>query len=223
MKKVIFLCLLSLSVCLSKPAENQAAPTTPPGHAVETKAQNTTEPAHPAAVVTEAQPAPNKEQAPPAKTEPEKATPPAPTLPPKETAASPTKQTPSEGSPKPTEDNKTQNKEEQTPKPKEETAPTKITIDTKVPTEKASTDKTEEGKAKAGTKPETKDVTPKPNEAPVTTEAPKADKDAHIVQSRGFDGPSFIGGIILTLGLLAMGFMGFKYYKNQTERNYHTL
>lgn len=38
-----------------------------------------------------------------------------------------------------------------------------------------------------------------------------------------FDGASFIGGIILTLGLLAIGFMGFKYYKNQTERNYHTL
>nr|WEY07720.1 sialomucin core protein 24 [Ephestia kuehniella] len=43
------------------------------------------------------------------------------------------------------------------------------------------------------------------------------------VQARGFDGASFVGGIILTLGLLAISFMGFKYYKNQTERNYHTL
>ncbi|CAH2261679.1 proteoglycan 4-like [Pararge aegeria] len=229
MKKVIFLCLLSLSVCLSKPAENQAAPTLPPATA---KAPNTTDPSHPAQVITETQPAPNKEQS-PAISEPGKAAAAStnqnsPTTP-KETAVSPTKETPVKESPKPTDDNKTQNKEEEkteAPKPKEGITPTKTANETSVvPTEKASktsTDKSDEGKAKEETKP-AKDVTAKPTESPKTTEAPKSDKDAHIVQSGGFSGPSFIGGIILTLGLLAIGFMGFKYYKNQTERNYHTL
>lgn len=40
---------------------------------------------------------------------------------------------------------------------------------------------------------------------------------------RRFDAPSFIGGIVLSLGLLAVVYVGFKFYKSRTERNYHTL
>ncbi|GBL72725.1 hypothetical protein AVEN_127959-1 [Araneus ventricosus] len=40
---------------------------------------------------------------------------------------------------------------------------------------------------------------------------------------RHFDAPSFIGGIVLALGLLAIIYVSFKFYKARTERNYHTL
>ncbi|CAG9822545.1 unnamed protein product [Phaedon cochleariae] len=40
---------------------------------------------------------------------------------------------------------------------------------------------------------------------------------------RRFDGPSFVGGIVLALGLVAIGFVAFKFYKARTELNYHTL
>lgn len=40
---------------------------------------------------------------------------------------------------------------------------------------------------------------------------------------RHFDAPSFIGGIVLALGLLAIFYVSFKFYKARTERNYHTL
>uniref|UniRef100_A0A0C9SF36 Putative secreted protein n=1 Tax=Amblyomma americanum TaxID=6943 RepID=A0A0C9SF36_AMBAM len=40
---------------------------------------------------------------------------------------------------------------------------------------------------------------------------------------RHFDTLSFLGGIILTLGCLAICYVGFKFYKARTERNYHTL
>ena len=42
-------------------------------------------------------------------------------------------------------------------------------------------------------------------------------------QGRHFDGASFIGGIVLCAGLVAIGFFGLKFYKARTERNYHTL
>ncbi|KAK9702972.1 Multi-glycosylated core protein 24 (MGC-24), sialomucin [Popillia japonica] len=50
---------------------------------------------------------------------------------------------------------------------------------------------------------------------PTTTPVPP--KDRH------FDGASFIGGIILAVGLMGIGFIAFKFYKARTERNYHTL
>jgi len=40
---------------------------------------------------------------------------------------------------------------------------------------------------------------------------------------RRFDGPSFIGGTILSMGLLAIFFICYKFYKARNERNYHTL
>ncbi|XP_036338169.1 cell wall protein DAN4 isoform X1 [Rhagoletis pomonella] len=38
-----------------------------------------------------------------------------------------------------------------------------------------------------------------------------------------FDFPSFIGGIVLTLGILAISLVAYKFYKARNERNYHTL
>ncbi|XP_041979989.1 surface protein-like [Aricia agestis] len=120
-------------------------------------------------------------------------------------------------------DNKTTDKKEETPKSdskKEDSQNTSV-----IPA-KEQTPKSEEAPAPQETKPKVEPVPPKSDVAPknstTTTVAPKAD-ETPVLQARGFDGPSFIGGIILTLGLLAIGFMGFKYYKNQTERNYHTL
>jgi len=40
---------------------------------------------------------------------------------------------------------------------------------------------------------------------------------------RRFDGPSFIGGIVLAVGLAGIGYVIWKFYKSRTERNYHTL
>ena len=40
---------------------------------------------------------------------------------------------------------------------------------------------------------------------------------------RSFDGASFIGGIVLCAGLIAIGCFGWKFYKAKTERNYQTL
>ncbi|KAK4883350.1 hypothetical protein RN001_006669 [Aquatica leii] len=55
----------------------------------------------------------------------------------------------------------------------------------------------------------------------VTTTSPNTTEAPH--HNRQFDGPSFIGGIVLATGLMAIGFVAFKFYKARTERNYHTL
>ncbi|XP_064627126.1 sialomucin core protein 24-like isoform X2 [Lineus longissimus] len=41
--------------------------------------------------------------------------------------------------------------------------------------------------------------------------------------SQRFDAASFIGGIILCGGVIAIVFFGCKFYKARSERNYHTL
>ncbi|XP_050348742.1 sialomucin core protein 24 isoform X2 [Nymphalis io] len=207
MKKIIFLCLLSLSVCLSKPAVEQATqPTAVTNSSVDPKTQKTdlTPPAH----ITESQTPPKSTASTEQKTPqnvPETPLSTVPPLPPKNTDNA-----------KPTNDNKTTDKQSTTKETTQTSAVTNVT------TEKINNDVKPTEKAKD--EPSTEKVIPtKPTEVPKTTEAPKSDADKHILQARGFDGASFIGGIILTLGLLAIGFMGFKYYKNQTERNYHTL
>ncbi|XP_014677211.1 PREDICTED: porimin-like isoform X1 [Priapulus caudatus] len=40
---------------------------------------------------------------------------------------------------------------------------------------------------------------------------------------QNFDVASFVGGIVLALGFLAIAFFGYKFYKSRTERNYQTL
>lgn len=49
-----------------------------------------------------------------------------------------------------------------------------------------------------------------------TTEKPDTPHGRH------FDGASFIGGIVLATGLIALGFASLKFYKARTA-NYHTL
>ncbi|XP_071114291.1 sialomucin core protein 24-like [Haliotis cracherodii] len=74
--------------------------------------------------------------------------------------------------------------------------------------------------------PETSTSTPSSSVAPtgptntstaatVTTTASQA--------TQHFDGPSFIGGIVLCAGIMAIVFFGCKFYKARQERNYHTL
>ncbi|KAF2884887.1 hypothetical protein ILUMI_21258 [Ignelater luminosus] len=59
--------------------------------------------------------------------------------------------------------------------------------------------------------------------SPVTSTTPTTTVAPAPHHSRQFDGPSFIGGIVLASGLMAIGFVAFKFYKARTERNYHTL
>lgn len=67
--------------------------------------------------------------------------------------------------------------------------------------------------------PTTVPVTNSTTAQPTTTMAPTAVPPPE----RHFDTLSFLGGIILTLGCLAICYVGFKFYKARTERNYHTL
>lgn len=197
MKAAVIICVISLSLCLSRASDAQNATTgsasTPvkqpaaPEKAIEADTKvNVTEP------VTLALPTNKTINATVA-------------VPEKDKPASPNTEVPTEGKKSPDtkpEDNKTGNKTE--------TAPAKANDKP----DQTVTPKAAGNETTIAPKPDT----PKPvkPEEPKTTEKP-------LLAARGFDGPSFIGGIILALGLLAIGFMGFKYYKNQTERNYHTL
>lgn len=64
-------------------------------------------------------------------------------------------------------------------------------------------------------------------QAPDQSTQPDSDSAANTgnIEEHGqhFDGASFIGGIVLTAGLVAIVFFGMKFYKAKTERNYHTL
>ncbi|XP_058461077.1 uncharacterized protein LOC131436391 [Malaya genurostris] len=59
--------------------------------------------------------------------------------------------------------------------------------------------------------------TPSPSPTTSTTVAPPTPHCRH------FDGYSFVGGMILAYGSLAIGLVLWKFYKARTERNYHTL
>ncbi|XP_071448772.1 sialomucin core protein 24-like [Hetaerina americana] len=59
---------------------------------------------------------------------------------------------------------------------------------------------------------------------PNSTQNPEPTKPTSAPETdRRFDGPSFIGGIVFALGVTAIGFVAWKFYKARTERNYHTL
>ncbi|KPJ14380.1 Sialomucin core protein 24 [Papilio machaon] len=211
MKKVIFLCLLSLSFCLSKPTD-EGKPSQPQttNATPDPKVPVATEKSPAITGVTEQKPAQTTTSEKNSTTE---VTP----VPNEKTNTSQT--APSENKTK--KDTEPQKETEKKVEPAKEMAPAKPEPETKASTEiqkDVTPAKPEEKTEKATiTSTEKSAVTTKP------TEAPKKDEDKPTLQSRGFDGPSFIGGIILTLGLLAIGFIGFKYYKNHTERNYHTL
>lgn len=109
----------------------------------------------------------------------------------------------------------TEKQEAVTPITGEQVEPTKITLsnETKID-DKAN-------KTQNATTPDEKSNAVVPtNETVKPTEAHEAKQ---VLQTRAFDGASFVGGIVLTLGLLAISFVGFKYYKNLTKENYHIL
>ncbi|CAG9562627.1 unnamed protein product [Danaus chrysippus] len=205
MKKIILLGLLSFSMCFSNAAEEKAAapvatPIVTNSTTTDIKEKNLTTsiPPH----VTNETSTKNEMETKPTTTQVT------------QEPAKPSEATPAhkEETSKPV-DNKTTEKE---PKAKENSKElAKNSTETKATTEKAPSDKPMNDVTANNA------TTMKPD-MPSSTKAPKSE-DKHVLQARGFDGPSFIGGMILTLGLLAIGFMGFKYYKNQTERNYHTL
>ena len=68
-----------------------------------------------------------------------------------------------------------------------------------------------------------------PTTKPLTTVAPTDPQTTAMPTTKptaapgSFDMPSFIGGIILCAGVVAIAFFGCKFYKNRSERNYHTL
>ncbi|XP_045196666.2 sialomucin core protein 24-like [Mercenaria mercenaria] len=68
------------------------------------------------------------------------------------------------------------------------------------------------------------DVTTQPATNGSSTPTPDADANSGEAEhSQHFDGASFIGGIVLCLGLVAIAFFGVKFYRARAERNYHTL
>ncbi|XP_055912475.1 uncharacterized protein LOC129946353 [Eupeodes corollae] len=77
----------------------------------------------------------------------------------------------------------------------------------------------------------TTSTTPAPNSTTTTTPVPSPTTTTEIpsttaappVPCHHFNGTSFIGGIVLTLGLLAISLVAYKFYKARNERNYHTL
>ncbi|KAL3277043.1 hypothetical protein HHI36_012404 [Cryptolaemus montrouzieri] len=90
--------------------------------------------------------------------------------------------------------------------------PSTVTPTTGKPT--TSTDKPTTSTDKPTTS--TDKPTPSPSTQPIVSTTP-------LPIPRGFDGPSFIGGIVLASGLMAIGFVAFKFYRARTELNYHTL
>ncbi|XP_052808935.1 uncharacterized protein LOC128237435 isoform X2 [Mya arenaria] len=89
---------------------------------------------------------------------------------------------------------------------------------------------TKEPTTKASTEAPTDAPTTAPTTAQPTTESnPNSTTSAEAISGgssehgQHFDGASFIGGIVLCLGIVAIAFFGCKFYKTRTERNYHTL
>ncbi|CAG9134864.1 unnamed protein product [Plutella xylostella] len=207
MNKVIFICVLSLSMCLSAPTDDQVKP---PVLEAGAKA---------AAPHTEAK-APETGKVPEAPVHTANAT--APTTPQatNATAVTPAATTNHTNETKPTNSTVPENKADDKKHEEAKPVPSK---DTKNETKPAPT--VQPTTVKPTEQPAPKAPADKNTPTPAkTTEAPKTDDTTHLVKSsRGFDGASFVGGIIMTLGLLAIGFIGLKYYRTQTERNYHTL
>ncbi|XP_022900738.1 sialomucin core protein 24-like [Onthophagus taurus] len=70
-------------------------------------------------------------------------------------------------------------------------------------------------------------ISPTPPPPPPSTTGKTTTESPHTTvqppKERHFDGASFFGGIILAVGLMAIGLVVLKFYKARAERNYHTL
>ncbi|XP_076253480.1 uncharacterized protein LOC143191920 [Rhynchophorus ferrugineus] len=69
----------------------------------------------------------------------------------------------------------------------------------------------------------TKIITTSDSTPTTASQPPKHQSTASPYIDRKFDGPSFIGGMILSLGMMAIAFVALKFYKSRSEQNYHTL
>lgn len=86
------------------------------------------------------------------------------------------------------------------------TTPTTITTTKQAPTTANSTIIT------------TSTVAPTTSAAPTASPAPSTGDGG-----QSFDAASFIGGIVLCAGMVAIAYFGLKFYRARQERNYHTL
>ncbi|XP_076466254.1 sialomucin core protein 24-like [Babylonia areolata] len=71
----------------------------------------------------------------------------------------------------------------------------------------------------------TKPTTPSKPTDSTTTQAPATKSPSKGDQGGGrhFDAASFIGGIVLCIGLVAIAYFALKFYKSRQGKNYHTL
>ncbi|XP_035686130.1 sialomucin core protein 24-like isoform X7 [Branchiostoma floridae] len=69
----------------------------------------------------------------------------------------------------------------------------------------------------------TKPTTPKPTTQPAKTSPGPSAGPTNSPQKGGFDAASFIGGIVLCGGLIALIFFGCKFWKSRSSPNYHTF
>lgn len=100
----------------------------------------------------------------------------------------------------------------------ETTTPSTTTKAPETTTPSTTTQAPDTTTASTSTKGPDTTTTDKPTPSPTTTPTPAPRKPC-----RSFDLPSFIGGIILTIGLLAISIVAYKFYKARTAGNYHTL
>ncbi|XP_055313731.1 sialomucin core protein 24-like [Sitodiplosis mosellana] len=103
-----------------------------------------------------------------------------------------------------------------TPTPAPDNTTTTSTTTT-TPTPAPNTTTTTTSTTTSTPKPDT--TTPNTSTTTTTTAKPTPTPEP----CRHFDAPSFIGGIVLTIGLIAIGFVAHKVYKSKFDRNYHTL
>ncbi|XP_037783947.1 salivary glue protein Sgs-4-like isoform X1 [Penaeus monodon] len=101
--------------------------------------------------------------------------------------------------------------------PTTEPPPETTTTTTPAPTEPPTT-------APPTEPPTTEPPTEPPTEAPTTLPpATTTAKPCPTPDGRHFDAPSFFGGMVLAVGILAVAYAAWRFYKSRNERNYHTL
>lgn len=72
------------------------------------------------------------------------------------------------------------------------------------------------------TTPSTNTTTVAPTTTSTTPSPPPTPKPP-VPPCNRFNASSFVGGIVLTLGLLSIGLVAYKFFKGRTDRNYQTL
>ncbi|XP_076300907.1 uncharacterized protein LOC143219026 [Lasioglossum baleicum] len=110
------------------------------------------------------------------------------------------------------------------------TTPFAVNVTSKPTTVPSTTKETPTTTVKPTEKPKTTSVEPPATTSSqttvspsVTTAIPISTKEAPPHKERQFDGLSFVGGIILTISLMAIATFSYKFYRTMNERNYRIL